>query len=558
MAKQATGIDIGARTAIALRGRIKDSSFEVTGYGLSCYVASASEQSEVVEVGWAELALPFKLGEARVGVSGRDVNIRYMRVPRVPDWQLRKLMRFEVEEIGGQSGAEVASDFNVLPEMPEIEDEDVVLLGMTREELLESHNEGLERHGGKLEAYTPSSIGLYNAWLRYGVILDDTVLVANLGHDNTDVVLVRGTDLLFARNMSGGGGLFDAAIAERLGVSLAKSEQVKIDHVDLTPGARFEQPTAEKASRACMGPAGQLLSLLDSTVLFCKSQLKLQGLKIDRVMLCGGASALRGLDAYLANGMGVPVEEFDPFVVVDTSGLDPASADLLEEHKAESVVALGLATAGSDPDAYSIEILPADVRKKREFWGGTAFLVAAAILGVLFLALRAKQEIAAIDELEMSVGGLGRVVQQMESADRATEQLIVENQSISLLVDELYLLRGAGEQIARSVDALEASLPSDLWLSRLEARESNDEGLGMEQGQLLPVVKLEGRAREGTERVDEVLGEFYLDFTSELAVDSERESKHQLSLASSTFTVDLSMLGAPIESAVDDDVEDAQ
>ena len=130
MPKQATGIDIGARTAIALRGRIKDSSFAVTGYGLSSYVAPPSEQSEVVEVGWAELSLPFKLGEARVGVSGRDVNIRYMRVPRVPDWQLRKLMSFEVEEIGGQSGAEVASDFNVLPELPEIEDEDVVLLGM--------------------------------------------------------------------------------------------------------------------------------------------------------------------------------------------------------------------------------------------------------------------------------------------------------------------------------------------------------------------------------------------------------------------------------------------
>lgn len=539
MAKQATGVDIGARTAIALRGRIKDSSFSVSGFALARHRASDGEAAGGVESGWAELAPNYKLAECRVGVSGRDVNIRYMRVPRVPDWQLRKLMSFEVEEIGGQSGAEVASDFNVLPEMPEIEDEDVVLLGMAREDLLETHDDALSALGAKLDAYMPSSLGLYNAWLRYGVILDDTVLVANLGHDNIDVILVRGTDLLFARNMSGGGGLFDGAIAERLAVSPSKAEDVKIGHVDLSPGAHFDQPTAEKASRACMAPAGQLLSLLDSTVLFCKSQLKLQGLKIDRVMLCGGAAQLRGLPAYLANGMGVSVEVFDPFVVVDTSGLDPASAELLEEHKSESVVALGLATAASDPDSYSIEILPAHLRKKREFWGGTAFLVAAAVLGALLLVLRAKQEVAAIGELESSVSTLSRTVSRMESTDRATAQLIDENQELDALVQELYLLRGAGEQVARTIDALEATLPSDLWLARFQAREGNEQALGMEQGELYPLVELEGRAREGTERVDEVLTQFYLEFAGELGLDADSEARHQLSLASSTFAIDL-------------------
>ena len=58
------------------------------------------------------------LGTVRVGVNGRDLNVRYTRVPRLPDWQLRRLMRFETDEIGGQSESEVASDFNVLPEMP--------------------------------------------------------------------------------------------------------------------------------------------------------------------------------------------------------------------------------------------------------------------------------------------------------------------------------------------------------------------------------------------------------------------------------------------------------
>ena len=368
MARTATGVDIGLRTAKALRGQVKAGSFAVSGFAVASYRARGATD------GWNELQLAFKPGATRVGLTGREVNIRYTRVPRVPDWQLRKLMRFEVEEIGGQSGAAVASDFNVLPELPEIEDEDVVLLGMAREELLEQHLQGLDAAGGKLDAFTPNAIGLYNAWLHYGVVMEDTVLVANVGHENLDVILVRGTDLLFARNMSGGSGLFDQALAERFGVGEAKAEEIKLKRVELRPGQSFSDPNAEKASRAALGPAGQLMQLLNSTVAFCKSQMKVSGLKVDRVMLCGGGAALSGLDAYLQSAMGVPVELFDPFRVVDTSGLDPAAADLLEEYKLESVVALGLATAASDPEAYSIEILPAAVRARRDPYveGGVA------------------------------------------------------------------------------------------------------------------------------------------------------------------------------------------
>src|SRR6185295_17590575 len=125
--------------------------------------------------GWNAAKPGFKPTNARVGLTGRDVNIRYTRVPRVPDWQLRNLMRFEVEEIGDQSGSGVASDFNLLPALPEVEGEDVVLLAMAREGLLDAHAAGVRAVGGSVEAFTPNAIALYNAFLRYGVVQDETV-----------------------------------------------------------------------------------------------------------------------------------------------------------------------------------------------------------------------------------------------------------------------------------------------------------------------------------------------------------------------------------------------
>jgi Tfp pilus assembly PilM family ATPase len=493
MARTATGIDIGAFTAIALRGSYKGGTLHVTGFS----VGSIDQAGEVSER-WSALDPEFKPTRARVGLSGRDLNIRYTQVPRVPDWQLRKLMRFEVAEVGGQSGAQVASDFNLLPAIPEIEGEDVVLLAMAREAHLSQHLEGLSALGGKLDAFTPNALALYAAWLRFGAIEEETVLIADIGHEHMDVILVRGPDLLFARNLGGGSALFDQAIAERLGVSPAKAREIKHRMVSIA-GAGQRDATAEKASRACMPAAGQLLSLLQSAVMFCKSQVKISGLKVDRVLLCGGGARLAGLPAYLSSGMNVPVEHFDPFTVVDTSALDPAQEEQLHEHKLEAVVALGLATMGSDPEAYSVEILPERVRRSRQFFGGTLFLWAAGLVAALFLAFHAWNQSQRLSALSARVRQLEAAARKAGNVHRQTQELLEQNAANSSLANELFALAGSGEQIARTLGALERSMPEEFWITRLTSSFSADTEFGIERERPAPIVHLEGRAREGTE-----------------------------------------------------------
>ncbi len=162
MAKNATGIDVGQCTVQFLRGNYKGNTFHVTDFAIFDNPAKAGS-ADWLERGWAGADPGFKPTRARIGLSGKDVNVRYTRVPRVPDWQLRNLMRFEVAEVGDQSGTEVGSDFNLLPEMPEIEGEDVVLLAMARESLLSTHMDGLAEIGGQLDSFSPGAVALYNA-----------------------------------------------------------------------------------------------------------------------------------------------------------------------------------------------------------------------------------------------------------------------------------------------------------------------------------------------------------------------------------------------------------
>jgi len=536
MPKSAIGIDIGSRTVKCVRGHLHGNSFALTGFAVNELPAGSNAE---IEAGWAALRLGFKPRNARIGVGGRDVNIRYTRVPRVPDWQLRKLMRFETEEVGGQSGSELASDYNVLPELPELEDEDVVLLALARESLLEQHLAGLAAQGGSLEAFTPSAVALYNAWLRFGVLMDDTVLVANIGHGTIDVVLARGADLLFARNLVGGSRLFDEAIAQRLGCSLAQAEELKREHAQLAPGASHASAQAEKVSRACLAPAGQLQSLLQSALLFCKSQIKLSGLKLDRVALCGGGAALRGLDAYLASALGAKVESFDPFRVIDSAKLSPAELEQLETYGAEAVVALGLATSSADPQAYSIEILPQSLRKKREFVGGTLFLIAAAAVGALYLGYAGWRARGELHEQRAEVARLDQRLRAARGTQARTEALVAENQQWREYALELHALAGSGAQLAHTLEALERSMPADFWLTRASTAWRFDPQLGVERAELRPIVHLEGAAREGTESAA---------MQFQQLVDGLRAGlpgvalKPSLSPSGTSFTIDLTRL----------------
>jgi Tfp pilus assembly PilM family ATPase len=551
MARTVTGIDMGLRSAKFLRGYYKGNTFHVTDFALTPLVSK-----EIAE-GWSSAAPGFKLQSARVGLTGRDVNIRYTRVPRVPDWQLKNLMRFEVEEIGDQSGAGVASDFNLLPQLPEIEGEDVVLLAMARETLLEQHLEGLKNLKGaaaKLDAFSPNAIALYNAFIRFGVVQEETVLLANIGHDNLDVVIARGADLLFARNLSGGSRLFDDAIAQRFDVRSEKATEIKETMATLEPGARYTDANQEKASRALLGAAGQLLSLLQSTVLFCKSQVKISGLKLDRVLVCGGGAALTGLPKYLSAGMGVPVEFFDPFGVVDTAALAPEQKQLLDEYRLESVVALGLATQASDPEAYSIEILPKSLRKRREFFGAQIYLIAAAVLALAYLGFDAWHTSSDLAITTTRAKSLTSEYKRSSETHRKTQDLIAENTKLGELAQTLYALKGSGEQLARGLTFLQKSLPSEFWVEKLSNEFRADPDLRIARGEERPILAVVGKAREGTSSLSTLYEGFIAQVRQRLPrADMLRE---RLSSSGSSFTVDVSVF-VPPEPAAQGESSDA-
>ncbi|MFH0947189.1 MAG: pilus assembly protein PilM [Planctomycetota bacterium] len=527
MARNGIGIDIGTDSIRLVSGVDRKGVFSVRQFVTMSVGGRAGDPRQVAAALQRALAAAGVKGDVFCGLTGRDVVIRYSQVPLVPDWQLRQLMEFEIQEMTGQSGDQLAADFNLLPVSSDLSSDDTVLLALAKQGILDAHLSLLSGAGLKARAFSPNSIALYNAY-RKTSSCTGTVLLANVGARNTDLAIAREGDLLFARNVSGGGELFDDALIASFNVSAEKARRLKEELADVSPfdSATRRSAQEEKVARALSGATGQLFSMVQSSVMFARSQTGINDLALDRVLLSGGGSLLTGLDRYLASNLNVPVERFDPFDSVDLSAVED---ELDDTDRSGAVVALGLTLSASYDDVYSIEIVPPSVKKARAFKERTLFSILAVLLAVLFLvhdAISSKQDhaVAASDLVRVQREQSNRQ-KRATAYEEGVAERIVQARKLELLESRLT----AGTGLDRALGMVQRYLPEDLYVTSVALRMITDPDLtsGKEQK---PVIEVKGEGREGAQSLEQLFNRF----AQELARDPllARTPRTQISPAS--------------------------
>ncbi|PIE22709.1 MAG: hypothetical protein CSA62_10980 [Planctomycetota bacterium] len=460
MAKQGIGFDLSGEEALLLSGRKKGAAFQVTRFE-----RLAHEERRV-------LGARAPLGAICTGLSGRDLILKYSRVPTVPDWQLAKLMEFEVEGIAQQAGGKLSYDYNLLPVQNEMTGEDTVLLALAKSDALDGLIAKAATAKGRVQAFTPNAIAAYNCFLQFGHISDEVTLIAWMGESSIDLALLRGASLLFARNVTGGLGVLDGAIRQSFNVREERARKIRRELLDLDPSKRGQHASSqeEKVAHAVQGVQGQLQAALRSTLAFCQSQIQIQDLSLDRVLLCGPGAKLRGLDRFLAQGLGSAVEIWDPVPGCELSQCPAEDAAALEEAGPESVLALGLALAPCFEDLYSIEILPEAVKKQRRFQERYVWNIAAALLAVAFLVFSFFKSQGRFEELQQAERVLRRQADTIKSRHQRTEKLIAGIEENSERIRKLEELAVPLHASIRTLRTLRTSLPENLWVTELRSQ----------------------------------------------------------------------------------------
>ena len=429
-------------------------------------------------------------------------------------------MDLEIQDLSQQSGGALSADYNLLP-IEEESGSDTVLLALAKDEALERLQGEVAAGGGAVTAFVPNCTALYNAYLKCGPVdADAVVALVNIGHETIDLAIVRGTDLLFARNLTSGAKVLDEAIGNNFNVSARKAEVLKKDLLDLDPASRgnYQSGHAEKVTMAAASAATSIPAAINSSLSFCKAQTKISDLRLDKVLVCGGGARLRGLRGLLRENLRCPVELFDPFANVDMSALPIEDAEQLDQMRHEAVVALGLAVGRLDDTLYSLEILPEAVRKKQRFQQRTIFNILAGVVvaAVLVLQVQNNQDQAA--ERQRYSVKMRRMVGSVNRTHQEAAGLIEQNEVDRALVQNLRKRALPLHGLLRVQRVIARHLQPQLWVEKIEVGSKR----GRPGAEALPTVTVEVAAKE-LNGVDpsRVIVEFYEKLRSDPLIDGQ-------------------------------------
>ncbi len=475
MAKLGTGIDCGTSSVTAVTGRMKGSTLQLHRafrhhFSPDERTGDLPEDLENFEEGLASSGITAK--DAVLGITGRDVMLRYTKAPAMSLYQLKNLMAFEVEEIAEKAGGDVASDYSILRGDEDDSGEATILVGLAKNRFLVPRLTSMTAAGVSARFSCPIPLALYTAFLQNGDFRrGETTLLLDIGFENLDMAIQSDGELLFARSMNLGGKTFSEAIMGMFSSSYGKAEGLKLEKADVSArSGGSHDPTAEKISNAMAGVCGQLLSAIQSSILFCKNQSAGIDVKLDRIILSGGGGALNGLPEYLQANLEVPVALFEFVAAIDDSHLPDDERDAFQEKPHEFAAAVGLLNMRLSDSSFRLEIVPDDVRKKRSLVEKTSKLAAAGLIAVVFLGAKALVGSANLEDTEKRYSKLKTDESKRTSNAEKFEELVTDVETLNKKLDVLADLTTPGSAMSLAYDLVQDHLPEDLWVQNIEVR----------------------------------------------------------------------------------------
>ena len=133
-----------------------------------------------------------------------------------------------------------------------------------------------------------------------------SVAYVEIGHNSTDVCVVRDGEIVQMRNIRIGGAVFTDRIAQTFGLTAEQAEQAKHQRAFVEVSGPTENPSTdrERMQTACFAPASQLASDLSRTF---HGYSAAYGQPIETVYICGGGANLDGISELLAAALGIEV-----------------------------------------------------------------------------------------------------------------------------------------------------------------------------------------------------------------------------------------------------------
>ena len=365
------GLDLGARS-------LKLVELERTAAGVRLLKSLIQELPEPAEgravdrAGWLQSALTeFDAAEVHVSASGPDIAMRRVAIPLMSRQELPEAIKWQVKEQIAFSVQDALLDFRVTGEVWEkdIKKQDVLVAAADRA-VIHRLLETVERAGARVASISPTHAAL---WACAAALVPDigrgSVALIEIGAGQTEITIAKDGHLRLVRDLAIGS---DSLTEALVGVVNSEQGQTTIDRsraealkrrygvlADAVEGTTEDGVPLFHLSSLMRPVLEHLLIELSRVFSFYTVQMDERG--VTRLLLCGGGATLKQLQPYLADGLGMTVEVFNPLV-----RLSERSEPLEPEQVAEGGPRLGVAIGLALEHGQGLNLVPVEVQRLRE------------------------------------------------------------------------------------------------------------------------------------------------------------------------------------------------
>ncbi|GEM_PF-6902434 len=301
------GLDIGDKSIKVIEGKMSGGVFSITAIGEAPVPDGAVRNWEIKDEEALATAIKDLLGATKprpirarmavVCVPEQKVFLHSMKPPQVSEEKMTEVVKWELAANISEDISEMYWDWESA-QSPD--GQGIVLAAAASREILGKYESMLAKIGIKVVAFDMESKALARA---VGGQLSTTggTLIVDFSAQSTSLSVYQQGLVTFTSGLNVGGDVCTEEISKDQGVDLEKAEQMK-RQVDLS------KSEDEKGMRPVVCPTvDSIAQEIRRTIDFYNNRKKGQ-VPIDKVILAGGASLMKGLPEYLQLKLDVKVE----------------------------------------------------------------------------------------------------------------------------------------------------------------------------------------------------------------------------------------------------------
>lgn len=429
MAKRALGIDIGA-------GSVKLVELEKTFEGVQLVRAKffdltqhadQEKRDTLIREGIEGLLRTEKIrrGEASVSLSGQSVFIRFLKLPRIQQGKIDKIIKYEAQQQIPFPLDKISWDHQIFHTGAGPEED--VLFVAAKKEIVESTLAYLARTNLAVEYVDVSPLSLmnaitYNEPLAKGLILDIGAKATNL--------IVIGDKGFWVRSILIAGDEMTHAIASKLKMPFDKAEELKRkEGMVVSP----ESPVPATVSQTGKDLINALNPVVSDLVLSVIQSLEFYKTKhahdmaFSEVILSGGGSKLKGIEDFLTKGLGMQIRRANLGQKIKC----PSNLRVDIDFQTRFGASIGLALRLLQKCPTNIDLLPLERKqerdfKKEKFWVISAGLLIAVIpvtiaFNIWFQSSTLKKELKYMDSLSLQYVDINKTISSLKEKVKESE-----------------------------------------------------------------------------------------------------------------------------------------